>query len=1040
MKTRNSTKSKLLSSVIALVLCVSMLIGATFAWFTDTASTGVNKIQAGNLDVQLLDENDNSLEGKTLKWQKAAGHTEETVLWEPGCSYTLTPFKIKNNGNLALKYIVTITGIVGNAELLNVIDFTVEGVAGAETAAALNNFEGSLAPNSETGMITIKGTMKTTADNTYQGKSIDSIGITVRATQLGGTYSDVNGEFDSIGNEYDKDATYPPLATYINNTTSKPVTPTTDGKISGETVIQDTTATSTVPADTKMFSAYTNETENTPVAMENSGSLERGIKTTAATADSVTYDISYNYVNANGASTPVVKFGNVVENIIKLSAGLKEVKVTHTHGSSTTEMNPAANKTAKADGTFYYDRDNGELYIWSSKYSSFKIEYESNFEAAVGGQGYDTLEKAIAVAHAASEDVTVTLLKNVTLTADLQLGTGQRGVNLDLNGKTIDGGTYQVYTAGNGTTTIFGGGTIKNNNTEKNSNCAALYIPTGSSAVMDGMTLSGYYGVYANGTLSVKNAVINAVDCGIAANDSAKVTVGVESGTSNVTVTANAGNCISTQAAAGATGMNVTVYNGSFTSNGTDWKMCPIYWASHGTLNVYGGTFRNVTSSTGAAGLLQKNGTVNVYGGEFGAKDGIKLVAQGDSTEIVTNIAGGAFTGARSGIYIDASNGTYMGQLTQYGVTIANGNTVPTFIGGTERAIYPKTAGLGDKKLMVVSGGMFNEDPSAYLAEGKMARVTSDMYEVINDPRVKTEEQLKAAVEVGGEVTLGEDITLTSSLCISKDVTLNLGNFKLINNAGGYAVVLKSDSGVTKVTVNATTGGVVGNRYNCFTMPRYNDGAAELVINGGTYSSDSYFAEIVNGCNNVLAINSGSYSGKNMINISGANAAVTMSDGSFTCTQYGVVFGIRSNNSKFTMTGGKIINQNDAVITMDATGNEVNISGTAALTGKLSLSKGIMNVTGGTINVVGNKSDNRACKLTNEATLKISGNAKYESEPLFCVYSGTVNIQGGSFTGNVVKGLNYGDNDKKSVEDLLTSDYQLCGPDSNGWYQVVPTA
>ena len=177
-----------------------------------------------------------------------------------------------------------------------------------------------------------------------------------------------------------------------------------------------------------------------------------------------------------------------------------------------------------------------------------------------------------------------------------------------------------------------------------------------------------------------------------------------------------------------------------------------------------------------------------------------------------------------------------------------------------------------------------------------------------------------------------------------------------------------------------------------------------------------------------------------MINISGANAAVTMSDGSFTCTQYGVVFGIRSNNSKFTMTGGKIINQNDAVITMDATGNEVNISGTAALTGKLSLSKGIMNVTGGTINVVGNKSDNRACKLTNEATLKISGNAKYESEPLFCVYSGTVNIQGGSFTGNVVKGLNYGDNDKKSVEDLLTSDYQLCGPDSNGWYQVVPTA
>ena len=117
MKTRNSTKSKLLSSVIALVLCVSMLIGATFAWFTDTASTGVNKIQAGNLDVQLLGADGNSLEGQTLSWQKAAGHENESLLWEPGCTYNLTPFKIKNNGNLALKYKIVISGIAGDAEL-----------------------------------------------------------------------------------------------------------------------------------------------------------------------------------------------------------------------------------------------------------------------------------------------------------------------------------------------------------------------------------------------------------------------------------------------------------------------------------------------------------------------------------------------------------------------------------------------------------------------------------------------------------------------------------------------------------------------------------------------------------------------------------------------------------------------------------------------------------------------------------------------------------------------------------------------------------
>ncbi len=66
-------------------MCVSMLVGTTFAWFTDTASTGVNKIQAGTLDVQLLDEQGNSLEGATLSWQKAAGAENEEVLWERRC-------------------------------------------------------------------------------------------------------------------------------------------------------------------------------------------------------------------------------------------------------------------------------------------------------------------------------------------------------------------------------------------------------------------------------------------------------------------------------------------------------------------------------------------------------------------------------------------------------------------------------------------------------------------------------------------------------------------------------------------------------------------------------------------------------------------------------------------------------------------------------------------------------------------------------------------------------------------------------------------
>ena len=196
MKTRNSTKSKLLSSVIALVLCVSMLIGATFAWFTDTASTGVNKIQAGTLDVALeMYDGTNwvNAEGQTLQFKKAAGASAgEPVLWEPGCTYELPELRIINKGNLALKYKIVITGIQGDAELNRVIDWTIND---ANLSA-----DHPLAPGvSDT--LTIKGHMQESAGNEYQGLTIDGIGITVFATQ-------VDAESDSFGNTYDQNAGY----------------------------------------------------------------------------------------------------------------------------------------------------------------------------------------------------------------------------------------------------------------------------------------------------------------------------------------------------------------------------------------------------------------------------------------------------------------------------------------------------------------------------------------------------------------------------------------------------------------------------------------------------------------------------------------------------------------------------------------------------------------------------------------------------------------------------------------------------------------
>ena len=53
MNNTKTTKKALFSSVVALVLCFTMLLGTTFAWFTDSVTSANNVIQSGNLDVVL---------------------------------------------------------------------------------------------------------------------------------------------------------------------------------------------------------------------------------------------------------------------------------------------------------------------------------------------------------------------------------------------------------------------------------------------------------------------------------------------------------------------------------------------------------------------------------------------------------------------------------------------------------------------------------------------------------------------------------------------------------------------------------------------------------------------------------------------------------------------------------------------------------------------------------------------------------------------------------------------------------------------------
>ena len=215
MNNRKATKRALLTSVMALVMCVVMLVGTTFAWFTDTASTNVNKIQAGNLQLKLEMATGWDAGGNPTTWADAEGQTLNflvngavpaqgaQILWEPGCTYKLPELRISNVGNLALKYKVQINGINGSAKLNEVIDWTIsnDGRPIDDTATVKEYALNAKGATVDSGILTISGTMDKNAGNEYQGLSIDGIGITVVATQY--TY-----ENDSKDNLYDKDADY----------------------------------------------------------------------------------------------------------------------------------------------------------------------------------------------------------------------------------------------------------------------------------------------------------------------------------------------------------------------------------------------------------------------------------------------------------------------------------------------------------------------------------------------------------------------------------------------------------------------------------------------------------------------------------------------------------------------------------------------------------------------------------------------------------------------------------------------------------------
>lgn len=228
-------KRRMFFSLFCMLVCVSMLIGTTLAWFTDQASSDVNKIVAGNLDVDLVMWNGTeyvSIAGEDgaifgCENSLVAQNDSTDTLWEPGKTQ-IVYLGVRNKGNLALKYNIIINvidgGLVGALEyaILDGVDASAPGftppasweaiksthgvqtgdvVAGIIVAASDGVLDG-IAQNppvqDETDYFALAVHMKEDAGNQYMGKDI-TIDVSVFAGQM-------TAESDSFDNQYDKDA------------------------------------------------------------------------------------------------------------------------------------------------------------------------------------------------------------------------------------------------------------------------------------------------------------------------------------------------------------------------------------------------------------------------------------------------------------------------------------------------------------------------------------------------------------------------------------------------------------------------------------------------------------------------------------------------------------------------------------------------------------------------------------------------------------------------------------------------------------------
>ena len=819
MKTKHfKSRHALLMSLTSLTLCVSMLFGATFAWFTDSVTSGVNRIVSGNLDVELYHTNhkqktEEKVDALTTLFDVAAN--DSTILWEPGAmSYEI--FTVKNEGTLALKYQMNLNTVdfntvtwtdtaKGSHDLRDVLKIAVlkDGTAKKPAAAEFKAWSEFKAKAAFSGDLAAKGaegdsetyavylwwpdTNSNDVDNLYNlnnasknlwsldkkntsGEGIEDslyvdLGVVLTATQK-------DSESDSFDSTYDAGLNTADVvvASATSGTSTLSASSATTLTALAAPSTKENITTVTIPAGA--LTTAGDKPDTAYVTVETTNDTSGFTASTTGSGTVATIDVTL-YVNDQATTTENNALTTGAYTVATyITKGLSNVTLTY---GDTEAWNATATSEAGVSGyTAYYDATTGKLVFQTTHFSEFTVAGAAEAYIAETDTAYGTLAGAVSDA---KEGETVVMLADITGQTQMLKIHPEHAITLDGNGHTISGNyQYPLVELGGSISEAKNLKVINGSSTANVSYCLAVSKAT---VTLNNVEATTYAGMAFVATDAAKVTLNN---CDF---QSKLLSNGEKNGSEwswlgsalmtqyDSTVTVNSGNYTSECCAAAyiaSSGGKLTIQGGTFSApyalvnDGVKTK----FNYTHATLTVSDGTFNGNIS----AGFFCTNGarsipaTLEINGGTFNGY-------QDDDLKIyVNNGAQASITGnpVFSSFDVSIDNFDHISWTRNYSTD--NNGTKLTISGGTFGNDVSEYCTNGYEA--VPSGGKYVVQAVTYWKDYTEAYTTAEDGTIL----IANAKQLaKFAADVnGGNNFSGKTVQLTADIDLSGHVWTPAGN------------------------------------------------------------------------------------------------------------------------------------------------------------------------------------------------------------------------------------------------------------------------